>query len=170
MGCRYDWKDGQQTVQSGISMIRVYESEAAAAEWFAAATRNKTAEEMQDEMDQISRKMDQSEELNTELKKSAAKSLLAMVDSDAISFEDVAEVGDQARVSNDGTVYVRSNNMTFMVSAYKGATEPPLEMRGVEIKQVVKVAKESAKKWAIETAPQRKTDGVRLARAITKAL
>ncbi|NND01127.1 MAG: hypothetical protein HKN85_13180, partial [Gammaproteobacteria bacterium] len=81
MGCRYDWKDDQQTVQSGISMIRVYENQAAAAEWFATATRNKTAEEMQAEMDQISRQMDQSEELNTELKKSAAKSLLAMVDS-----------------------------------------------------------------------------------------
>lgn len=170
MGCRYDWNNETETVETGISMIQVHKTEASAKSWFETATRNKTAEEMAAEMKQVSEQMDQSEQLDSDLKKSTAKGLLALVDSDAVQFEDVAGVGNEARVSGDGTVYVRQNNLTFMVSAYKGPVAPPMDMQGVDLKQMVNLAKEHSKQWATQTAPQRKKDGALLARAIVDGL
>ena len=57
------------------------------------ATRNKTAEAMKAEMEEISRRLDQSEDLETNLQKSTAKDLLASVGNKAVNFEDVADVG-----------------------------------------------------------------------------
>lgn len=171
MGCRYSWDGGdEETLEAGISMLRVYDSEARAAEWFANATRSRTAEEMKAEMDKVAGRLDESEQLDTELKKSTAKNLLNMVDIKAVTFEDVAGVGDEARVSDEGTVYVRVDNLTFMVSAYKGPTAPPPDFQGADLQQMAAIAKENAAQWAIETAPQRKTDGIRLAGAIVDAL
>lgn len=170
MGCRYSWEDDEQTLDAGISMIRAYDREAGAASWFATATRNRTAEEMQAEMDQIAGRLEESEQLDTESKKSTAKSLLNMVDTKAVTFEDVAGVGDEARVSDDGTVYVRVDNLTFMVTAYKDPTAPPPDFQGADLQQMAKIAKENAAQWAIETAPQRKADGIRLAGAIVDSL
>jgi hypothetical protein len=108
--------------------------------------------------------------LDTEPKKSAATSLLKMAGSKAVTFEDVADVGDEARVSDDGTVYVRVDNLTFMISAYKGPTAPPLDLQGVDLQQMAAISKAHASQWATETAPQRKADGIRLAGAIVAAL
>lgn len=121
-------------------------------------------------MDQVAGRLDESEQLDTELKKSTSKDLLKMAGSKAITFEDVAGVGDEARVSDDGTVYARVDNLTFMVSAYKGPTAPPLDFQGADLQQMAAIGKEHAAQWAIETAPQRKADGIRLARAIVAAL
>lgn len=170
MGCRYSWEGDEQTLDAGISMIRAYDSEAGAASWFASATRSRTAEEMQAEMDQVAERLEESEQLDTESKKAAAKGLLNMVDTKAVTFEDVAGVGDEARVSDDGTVYVRVDNLTFMVSAYKGPAAPPPDFQGADLQQMAAIAKENAAQWAIETAPQRKADGVRLAGAIVEGL
>lgn len=170
MGCRYSWEGDEQTLDAGISMIRAYDREAGAASWFATATRSRSAEEMKAEMDQVAGRLDESEQLDTELKKSTAKSLLNRVDAKAVTFEDVAGVGDEARVSDDGTVYVRVDNLTFMVSAYKGPTAPPPDFQGADLQQMAAIAKENAAQWAIETAPQRKADSVRLAAAIVESL
>jgi len=170
MGCRYEWSNDEQTLTAGITMLRAYKSEAAAAGWFANATRNRTAKEMQQEMDKISGQLDESEQLDTELKKSTAKNLLAMVENKAVNFEDVEGIGDEARVRDSGTVYVRVDNLTFMVTAYKGSKMPKPDMQGVDLKQLVAITKENAARWAIETAPQRKNDGIRLARVIVDNL
>lgn len=170
MGCRYSWGDDATTLEAAISMLQVYDSEAGAADWFATATRNRTAEEMQAEMDKIAGRVDESEQLDTEVKKSTANDLLNMVDSKAVTFEDVAGVGDEARVSNEGTVYVRVDNLTFMVTAYKGPTAPPPDFQGADLQKMAEIGKEHAAQWAIETAPQRKADGIRLAGAIVDAL
>lgn len=170
MGCRYSWGDDATTLEAAISMIRAYDSEAGAASWFSTATRNRTAEEMQSEMDKIAGRVDESEQLDTDLKKSTANDLLNMVDGKAVTFEDVAGVGDEARVSDEGTVYVRVDNLTFMVTAYKGPTAPPPDFQGADMQQMVEIGKKHAAQWAIETAPQRKADGIRLAGAIVDAL
>jgi len=166
MGCRYSWDNDEETLEAGISMLRVYDNEAAAASWFANATRSKTAEEMKADMEKISEQMDKSEQLDTELKKSTAKNMMSMIGTNAINFEDVANIGDEARMNDDGTVYVRVGNLTFMVSAYKGPKAPPPEIQGADLQQMMEIAKEHSAKWAIETAPQRRADGVLLARAI----
>ncbi|MGK2927551.1 MAG: hypothetical protein ACSLE2_18210 [Lysobacterales bacterium] len=171
MGCRYIMDEGDgQTLEAGLSMLRVYDSEAGAADWFASATRSRTAEEMKAEMDMVAGRLEKSEQLDSELKKSTAKSLLSMVDTKAVNFENVAGVGDEARVSDDGTVYVRVDNLTFMVSAYQGAKAPPPDFQGADLQQMAAIAKENAAQWAIETAPQRRADGARLAGAIVDAL
>jgi hypothetical protein len=77
-----------------------------AAEWFANATRSRSADEMKAEMDKVAGQLD------TDLKKSTATSLL----------------------------------------------------------QMAAIAQEHAARWAIETAPQRKADGIRLAGAIVDKL
>lgn len=169
-GCRYSWGDDATTLEAAISMLQVYDSEAGAAEWFASATRSRTAEEMQAEMDRIAGRMDESEQLDTEAKKSAAKSMMNALGGKAVTFEDVPGIGDEARVHDEGTVYVRVDNLTFMVSAYKGPTAPPPDFEGADLQQMADIAKENAAKWAAETAPQRKSDAIRLAGAIVDSL
>ena len=170
MGCRYDGRNGDETVEAGISMIRVYDSEAAAANWFASATQNRTAEEMAAEMEKVSGQLDQAKELDTDLKKSTAKNLLATVDSTAINFEDVAGVGDEARVSSEGTVYVRVDNLTFMVSAYKGPVAPRPDIKSTDMKQITAAVNKTKAEWASKTLPARKKDGTLLAKAIVAEL
>jgi hypothetical protein len=170
LGCRYAWHSDKETLEAGISMIRAHKSEAGATRWFATATASKSAEEMKEEMEQVSAQLDKRAELDTDVKKSTAKNLLGMVGTKAVTFEDVPGIGDEARVNDSGTVYVRVENLTFMVSAYKGAKAPPPDMQGVDIKQMAARAKENAEQWAIQTAPQRRDDGARLASAIVKEL
>ncbi len=165
-GCHYNWDNSDETLEAGILMIRAHKSDEDAARWFAGVTTSKTAEEVQAELDSAAGQLDKQEELDTDLKKSTAKNLLAMVSAKAVNFADIAGIGDEARVSDEGIVHVRVDNLTFMVSAYKGSKAPRPNMQGVEIKQMAAVAKENADRWAIETAPQRTTDGIRLARAI----
>lgn len=165
-GCHYKWISENETLEAGILMIRVHESDEDAARWFAGATTSRSADEVRADLDSASRQLDKQEELDTDLKKSTAKNLLAMVSAKAVSFEDIAGIGDMARVNDEGTVYVSVDNLTFMVSAYKGAKAPRPNMQGVEIKQMAAVAQENATRWAIETAPQRRADGTRLTRAI----
>ena len=170
MGCRYSWEDEAQTLEAAISMLRVYDNAAAAASWFATATKNRTAEEMQQEMDKVAARLDESRQLETDQQKDMAKKMLANAGGKAAAFEDVEGVGDEARVSGEGTVYVRVGNLTFMVSAYKGPAAPPVDYTGADLQQMAKIAKESADKWAVESAPQRKQDGARLAEAIVAGL
>jgi hypothetical protein len=172
MGCRYDWKNDTQTLNAALSMIRAHDSEAVAAQWFANATSNRTAEQMAAEMGKISGQLDQQEQLDTAVKKSTAKNLLAMVETKAVNFEDVAGVGDEARISDEGTLFVRVDNLTFMVSAYRGADAPKPDLSGLgaDIKQIAARVNESNARWISETLPQRKADATRLAKGIIAEL
>lgn len=172
MGCRYDWKNNTDTVEAAISMIRAHGSELAAAQWFANATSNRTAEEMKAEMDKLSGQLDKQKELDTAVKKSTAKNLLATVGSKAINFDDVAGVGNEARISNEGTLFVRVDNLTFMVSAYQGAIAPKPDLTdlGADVKQIAARVNESNATWISETLPKRRTDATRLAKGIVAKL
>ncbi len=169
LGCLYTGGHENEIVEAHISMISVHKSEESAAQWFGNATKSKTAEEMTAEMDKVARQLDAKAELDPNAK-SMAKVIMGSVGGKTVNFEDVAGVGEEARVNDDGDVHVRVDNLTFIVSAYKGAKEPPLDLKGVDLKQMAVVAKESAKQWASETAPQRKKDGTRLAKAIVAGL
>lgn len=170
MGCRYNWSNDEMTLDAAISMIRAHNSEAGAAEWFTSATRSRTAEEMQAEIDKVAERMNQTGELDTDAKKSAAQGIMQAVGSKAVTFEDVSGVGEEARVHDEGTVYVRVDNLTFMVSAYYGPTAPPPDFEGANLQQMAEIGKAHAAKWAAETAPQRKADSARLAGAIVDSL
>ena len=169
-GCHYTWNSDNETLEAGILMIRAHKSDEEAARWFAGITTSKTAEEMQAEMESASGQLDNRKELDTELKKSTARNLAALISTKAVNFEDLAGIGDEARIKDEGTVYIRVDNLTFMVSAYKGARAPRPDMTGVEINQMAAVAKENADQWATQTAPQRRQDSSRLARAIVAGM
>ena len=169
-GCRYDWENDNEVLETGIFMIRAHKSEQSAAVWFGNATKSRTAEEMKADMEEVAKRIEATKSLDTEAKKSMAKGMLGAAGSKAVKFEDVAGVGEEARVNQGGTVYVRVDNLTFMVSAYKGSKAPPPDLAGVDIKQMAAVAMKSADQWASETAPQRKKDGAQLAKAIVAEL
>ena len=169
MGCLYTGSHENEIVEARISMIRAHKSEESAARWFGNATKSKTAIQMKAEMDKVATRLDAKAELDTNAK-SMAKGILGLVGGKAVNFEDVAGVGEEARVNNEGDVHVRVDNLTFIVSAYKGAKAPSLDLKGVDLKQMAAVAKESANQWASKTAPQRKKDGMRLAKAIVGGL
>ncbi|MEZ5573063.1 MAG: hypothetical protein R3E64_13705 [Halioglobus sp.] len=170
MGCRYSWENESETLEAGISLIQVHKSEEAAIAWFNKAAASRTAEQMQADMETAAKRVDTQANLNTELKKATAKKLLALVGSKAVTFTDVAGIGDAARVNDEGIVYVRVGNLTFLVTAYKGAKAPPLDFTGVDYNKMAAAAQEHAVQWAQETAPQRRKDSVLLARAITDAM
>lgn len=171
MGCLYSWDNDVDELDASIMMIRTHESESAAETWFGNATRSRTAEEMQEEMKQVSERMDSREELDTDAKKSVAKGFLKSIGNKAVIFEDVADVGDEARVNADGNVYVRVDNLTFMVSAYYGPEAPPADIQGIrDIKQMMAAALENTEEWKAKTLPQRKRDAAKLARTIVAAL
>jgi hypothetical protein len=170
LGCRYDWQGEDQILEASISMLRVHDTEAAAAGWFASATKNRTAEEMQAQLDRVAEQLEASEQLDTAVEKSMAKSVLSAMGTKAVHFDDLPGVGNEARVNDDGSVYVRVRNLTFTVSAYKGAPAPPADFKGVDLQQMAEVAKQAAAEWAAATAPQRRSDGERLARAIAEEL
>lgn len=175
MGCRYHWKSDSETLEAAISMIQAHKSEAAAARWFANATKSRTAEEMKATMEKVAEKVEKKADLDTQ-KKSVAKGLLATIASDAVNFEDITGIGEEARITGEGNIYVRVDNLTFIVSAYKGAKAPPPDLtlptdgKSIDLKKITEESQIHAAQWARETAPQRKKDGSKLAKAIVARL
>lgn len=172
LGCRYDWQDQTNTLEAAISMIRVHDTEAAAVEWFTNATSDRTAEEMAAQLAKVSKRLDERPELDTTAKKSMAKKLLATIGTQGVTFENVAGVGEAARLSEEGTLYVRVDNLTFMVSAYHGtiAPRPDMSSLGTDTQQMAVRAREAQALWITQTSPQRKTDATRLAKGIVADL
>lgn len=171
MGCHYSWDDDANELQASIMMIRAHESGLAAKSWFASATKSRSAEEMQAEMAKVSERMEASEELDTKAKKSMAKSFLKSAGSKAVTFEDVAGVGDEARVNADGNVYVRVDNLTFMVGAYYGPVAPPADIKGMrDVKEMMAAAMQHSENWKLKTLSQRKQDAAKLAGVIVAEL
>lgn len=170
LGCMYTWKNETEQANAHLSMIYVHNSSAQAAAWFSQSTANRSAAEVQAEMDQLSARLQKSDELDTGAKKSAAKSMLKAVGADAIRFEDVAGVGDEARASDDGSIYVRVGNLTFVAAGYKGAKEPDMDYSGLDVKEMIAAGKQHSKAWTAQTLDQRTQDGVQIATAIVEAL
>jgi len=170
MGCMYLWDDQGQELKAHISMLAAHQSSGAAATWFGNATRNRSAEEMQAEMDKVSASLDESGQLGSNVEKSAVNAILGAVGVSAVSFEDVANVGDEARANSDGNVYVRVDNLTFVVSAYQGPQEPEADLAGMNVKEIIAAAKKSSADWMRETAATRLKDGAKLAAAIVEQL
>ncbi len=65
---------------------------------------------------------------------------------------------------------MRVGNLTFNLSAYHGPKEPQPDFAGLEVSQMLEAAKKQAKKWQLQTAPQRALDSEKLARALVAAL
>lgn len=170
LGCIYTWKNETDQANGRISMLRVHKNTAQAVAWFSRATANRSVEEMQAEMDKVSNRLQESDQLDTDVQKSAAKAMLSAIGAEAVKFEEVSGVGDEARSSGDGSIYVRVDNLTFVASGYKGVNEPDMNFSGMAMQEILKASKEHSKAWAAQTLDQRTKDGVRIASAIVAKL
>ena len=69
-------------------------------------------------------------------------------------------------MNDDGNIYVRIDNLTFSVSAYHGPKKPKPNLPIGNVKAMMEAAKKSAAEWQEKTAPQRKKDSIKLAKAV----
>lgn len=114
---------------------------------------------MKSEMQAISKKVSKQREFDNDVKQSAAQGLLNLIGSKALNFVVIDGIENEAPDDDEGSIYVRIDNLTFITSAYKGAKQPPLDFNGAALKEMAKVAQQASDKWAIETAGPRKVDG-----------
>ncbi len=70
----------------------------------------------------------------------------------------------------EGTIYVRVDNVTFTVAAYKGSKQPQPALSGMDVKEMIAASSKHSQEWMEKTAPQRTKDGAKLAAAIVASL
>lgn len=176
MGCTYTWGKGDDVVEGRISMLRAHKSEKSAAGWFERATQSMTKEELAAQMEKVKAKVKERKEIDTKLKKNTADKLTDiatdMTPDEGIVYEDVAGIGDEARVNvGDGSIWIRIDNLTFNVAAFKGKAQPPPDIKlGGKPDDMIAAAMEASKTYMKETAPQRKEDGITLAKVVVGAI
>lgn len=170
LGCLYTWKIDAKEVKAHLSMIRAHKSENRAIKWFGNATKDKSEAEAEAEMATLRENIKKSDKIDAKVNAKQIDSILSMVSVKAVSFEQIDGIGDEARASEDGAIYVRVSNLTFNVSAYKGASEPKIDFKGLNLKQVTEASKKHGADWSQKTAPQRKMNSIALAKVILAEL
>lgn len=170
MGCIYTWSNETEQLQASIMRLRAHKTTASAVSWFATSTRNRSAQEMQAEMDRVMARMEKREDLGSAATKSATKSILSAVASKPVVYEDFPNVGDEARSSADGGLSVRVDNLTFTISAYQGPKQPKSSFSGLDVKQMMALAEKETQEWETKSAAQRTQDSAKLAKAIIATL
>ena len=176
MGCTYTWGKGDDVVEGRISMLRAHKSEKSAAGWFERATKTLTKEEVAKQMEEVKARVKERKEIDTKLKEKTADKLTDiatdMTPDEGIVYEDVDGIGDEARANvSDGSIWIRIDNLTFNVAAFKGKAQPPPEIKpGGKPNDMIAAAMEASKKYMRETAPKRKEDGIKLAKLVVEAI
>ena len=89
-----------------------------------------------------------------------------------IQFEDVAGIGDEARLNMaTGTLTVRAGNLLFSVTAYKGARmTPPKTKAGSDVAKVAEATRKARAKYVADTMDTRKDLAAKTAEAIIAGL
>ena len=175
MGCIYVWKKDEQIMEAKLMMPRVHKTTQGAATWFKNATATKSKEQADAEMDMVKEKLKERKELDTKTKKRTAINFADIAKmgtpDEGIRYEDVAGFGDEARMSSaDGAMWIRIQNLTFQLSAYKGPKQPQPKFDPKNPMAIVKAAMDAQKKWLADTLEQRKMDVKKLAPAVVKAI
>ena len=179
-GCIYSWEsaDERQIAEARITSISVTDDAAKARQRFDNSTKNQTAEELRAQLGSVMKATKGSEDIDTTAKKQAVDQVGgmvgAMVPDGGYQFEDVAGIGDAARVlQHDSTLHVLVGNMVFTVAAYKGAAPPPPDMSGVPMTDMDQVIAAAAKTELAQlelTRDARKRDAIAVAKAIVAGL
>lgn len=173
-GCIYNWKQGGQIVEANLLLPMVHDSVDRARLWFANATANKTREQLHQEVDMVEEELREHESLDTDIRKKAAGSLMDAARAGTLGdvrYEDVPGVGDEARISSDdGTMRVRMGNVTFSLSAYKGAEPPPVEFTQRNLKVMQEEAIAAQNRWIQDTLAARQDAAKKLAPDVIAAI
>ena len=173
MGCIYSWKNEDEELQATLTLMRAHKSADVAAQWFANATKGMSAEEAKAVVKEATEKAKKDPKVDTKIEKKAADMVgaAAVANTTAVRFEEVDGVGDQARVTaRDGTLWVRTGNLTFNVSAYKGPKMPGIKFKKMDPKSIMAQSKKANADWMAKTLDQRKTQATELAQVVLGAL
>lgn len=174
MGCIYNWERDEETLQVRFGSIRVHKNTGVAKTWFENATRGMTAEETRKAMAEITEKARDDERIDTESKKKTADNVGGMLgEMGGVTFADVDGVGDEARENvDDGELWVRLGNMTFIVNAYKGPKQPPLEfkMEKGKMKEYMREVQKANRQWTRKTLDERQAASRKVARMVIDEL
>jgi hypothetical protein len=175
MGCVYSWHEGEQLVEAQLMMLRVHETPERAATWFAHATATTSKAEAEAAMDQAKAEVQDRPELDTKVEKQTAGDLTELtklgVPDEGYSYDDVPELGDEARISNvDGGIWVRLGNLTFQVQAYQGPEQPPTPFDPKNPQAMAAAAMKAQKQWIADTLDQRKAASLKLAPVVVRAI
>lgn len=174
MGCAYSWRGEDQLVEARVLQLRAHKSVENAVRWFDNTTRSQTKEELAEQMQVIKGKVKDHKEVDTKQKKKTTNQLLDiasdMIPEGGVTYEDVAGLGDQARINtNDGTLWIRVANLTFNVAGFKGKPMQKPDYRPADMKDVKKIAamsKKARQGWLKETIDQRRSDGTEVAKLV----
>lgn len=179
MGCTYRWKSKAAAeamqLDARFSTIQAHADEASAKQWFANATKGMSQEETKEAAAAITRKAKEHEEIDTQAKErtldKVGDALGGLAGPEGIRFEAVGGVGDEARLDlSDGGLWIRTGNLTFVVSAYHGPPAPKPDLKGVGLQEMAKAALAADREWVQKTITKRKEDATKLASVILKAL
>jgi hypothetical protein len=174
MGCVYTWRDRDQVLEAGVSMLRAHRSEAMAASWFEDATRNRTAEENQQALDLAMGRVKEKAgdgKLGGGVTPGAVdtvgKTLAGAVDPGGTRYEDIDGVGAAARVQlGDGAIWVRVANLTFTASGYQGPRQPRPALPTGKLEEIARASQEAQRAWRAETFEQRKAGSLKVAELV----
>jgi len=182
MGCIYSWKqkagDHETILEANLTMLRAHETEEGAIAWFQKATANKTNEEARGETAEVTERVKEDERVDTETKKKAAGTLGSLMaealPEDGYSYAPVDGIGDEARVAlHDGAIWARVGNLTFTVSAYKGAAQPEVALDASDMKDLKQLTRKTTaakNAWLEEKHAERKAAATKLAKGIIEVL
>ena len=176
LGCIYNWEKGDEELQARVKISIITKTEADAVTWFRNATKGMSQAEAKAAMGKIKTQAKKDAKVDTDAKKEAVDELGdAAIDSnnkDGIRFRDIPGLGDEARLQlGDGAIWVRVDNMMFIVNAYKGKKAPPPSFEGgVDLENFANVALAANKKWIQDTMAERERDGVTVAKIVLEAL
>lgn len=162
--CSSDW-EGDDKSLSVEMIMQVFETTEQAAIHFKNATRSTTKEDMEKAMQALKAHRKKDDTAADTTAKKTQNSLLTAMLSRPIIFEDVADIGDEARFgTTDGKMVVRSGNLIVSVSAYYGADMPmPNELTTSAIMK-------ASTEWKKKTIAERKQQSADVARATIEAL
>jgi hypothetical protein len=178
-GCIYTWTSDERVVEARISLLMVHASGAAATRWFENATRDMSAEQAKQQLDQaVGAVKDKAAagEAGRGVSPSAVDTVMGGAVADGSRYGDIEGLGDEARVNLDnGSLWIRVNNLTFSVAAYNGPPNPPatraaIDIKNIDVKKIAADAKASENAWLAQTFDERKRDAQTLARAIIARL
>jgi len=177
MGCTYSWSDDDdgKIVEVSLMIPRVHDSLDDAKTWFNNATASKTKAQIDAEYDKVKAAVEDQGKLDSKLEKDTAKGITDMAKSgtpdEGISYTDVDGIASQARASSaDGSLWIRTGNLTFQVRAYAGAAmeQPPFDPKNPNA--MIAAAMEANKKWVAETIDEREAAAKKIAPDIVAAL
>ncbi len=166
--CTYTREGDGGGLEATVSVERVYEDAESAASGFRSITAGMSGAKLDHSMAGIQKSAREEGDLDATGKRGAADTIIDNSgNSGGIQFEDVEEVGDEARLAltvGAGKLYVRAGNLNFTVAAYSG---PDMRMPAKLTPDAIMDADEQ---WRRETMPQRKQAAVKLARAVIASL